>query len=570
MKKMLLAAAAGSLLLQGTALAAPSEAGAGNISLPTSIDAGAQLNRFQDDLEKIEWERAAQEGFRQREDAQVQTEEQRPEAPALDESITFQLNKVQVDESRVLSPESINNITAKYEGQEVSLNQLYEIVDEINKLYDEQGYITCSAGLKPQKIENGVVCISLLESSVGEAVISGNENTDRDYILDRLPLKEGKILSRNKLNSDIIRFHGTNDVGLHISLKAGEKEGTTDYYIQVREPKKTGWNIFTDNTGSESSGEYRLGMFYTDHSLSGLRDSLNLGTVFSKGTTAFNANYSYPLGHSGTKLNLSYSTNRVDQIKNASVSKVVGRSQSYSLGITQPWIITDTYRSDLSLEYGHQTSKSDFELVKTGDKLAIVDDTITNWTVGLAMTNYGKDAVFFQRHSLSRGQSNSTPAIGGNRAQDFSLYKLSAFYQKAYSNGNMLSFRADGQYSFTDYLISSRQYSIGGMYSVRGYQESYMSGDGGINLSTEYTIPLRKDRRLQGFWFFDYGRVFGKAAEANGSDRQLYSTGIGFRATLGSNISSVLTFGVPLKRSFEAKTEKADPFRVNFMISGQF
>lgn len=566
MKRMLMAATVASLVFHGTVLAAPEEAGTGNSSLPISMDAGAQMNRLHNDMER---ERAAREVFKQREDSKASVEkQQKNEASDADADVTFQLSKVQVDKSRVLAAEDVGRITAKYEGTDVSISQLYDMVEQINKLYEEQGYITCRAYLKPQRIENGVVLISLLESSIGQVEIVGNANTDKDYILDRIPLKKGEISSINKLNKDILRFNSTTDAQLRIALKAGQEEGTTDYNIQVWEPKKTGWNIFSDNMGSDSSGRYRLGLFYTDRSFSGLRDSLSLGTVFSKGTKAFSGSYSYPLGHSGTRLNLSYSTNRVDQIKNADRQKVVGRAQSYSIGITQPWIVTDRYRSELSLEYGHQTSKSDLEIVQSGTKFAIVDDTIVNWTLGLAMTNYGSDSVFYQKHSLTRGQSNHVQLYVSNNSQDFTLYKLSAFYQKSYASGNQLSFRADGQYSFKDNLISSRQYSIGGMYSVRGYQESYMSGDGGLNLSAEYTVPLSKDRRLQGFCFLDYGRVFGKAAEVNGHDRQLYSTGIGFKAAIGRDVSGVLTIGVPLKRSFELG--RVDPVRVNFMVSGQF
>ena len=568
MKKMLLAAAAGSMLLHTTAMAAP--AGSSDIgnAVPTSVDAGAQMNTFQSYMER---ELAEQEIFKEREKSQAQMEEQqKPEKSESDSSVTFQLNKVEVDESRVLSLDSIRQVVAKYEGKDVSISQLYDIVEDINKLYEDQGYITCRAYLKPQKIENGTVAISLLESSIGKAVITGNDHTNEEYILDRVPLKEGEISSIHKLNKDILHFNGTTDAQLRIVLKAGEKEGTTDYYIQVREPKNTSWTVFTDNMGSESSGQYRLGLFYNDRSLSGRRDSLTLGTVFSQGTKAFSGMYSYPLGHSGTKLNLSYSTNRVNQVKNADIQKITGRAQSYSIGISQPWIVTDRYRSEITLDYNHQTSKSDFELVKSGTKFTLIDDTITNWTLGLAMTNYGTDSILYQKHSITKGQSNTVPYFGDNRPQDFTFYKLSGLYQKAYANGNQLSFRLDGQYSFTDNLISSRQYYIGGMYSVRGYPESFMGGDGGINFSTEYTIPLRKDRRLQGFWFLDYGRVFGESAESNGADRQLYSTGIGLKATIGKNISGVLTFGVPLKRSFESKADDVDALRVNFMISGQF
>ncbi len=564
-KKLFWAAAVGGVLLNSTAMAAPTGSDPHNPA--PQMDAGIQMNRFQEYMER---ELAAQQIAQDRENSKAQVEE-KGEGQRAESSLSFQLNKLQVDESKVLSPEDIATVAAKYEGQTVSLDQLYDAVDDINKLYEEKGYITCRAYLQPQKIENGVVSISLLESSVGKAIISGNKSTNEEYILSRIPLKEGEISSLDKLNKDILHFNGTNDVQLRIVMKAGEKEGTTDYYIQAKEPKRNNWTVFTDNMGSESTGEYRLGLFYTDRSLSARRDSLTLGTVFSQGTKAFSSMYSYPLGHSGAKLNLSFSANDIKQTKDADVARTTGDAHSYSIGISQPWIITERYRSEFTLDYNHQVSNSEYELVGRNTKFTIVDDNVNNFSLGLAMTNYGNSSIFYQKHSMVRGQSNHTSFWGEDKGQDFTFYKLSTLYQRAYSNGNQLSLRLDGQYSFSDNLISSRQYYLGGMYSVRGYKESFMGGDGGINFSAEYSIPLTKDRKVTGFWFFDYGRVIGEAAQSNKEDMDIYSTGLGVKAALGKNVSGVLTFGFPLKKSFNSiSDDDVDSMRVNFMITGQF
>ncbi len=564
-KKLIWAAAVGGMLLNTTAMAAPTGSDVNNP--PPQLDAGAQMNRLQEYLER---ELAAQKISEERETAQAQVEKEQEEQRA-ESSLSFQLTKLQVDESRVLSQEDIAKVVAKYEGQTVSLDQLYEAVEDINKLYEEKGYITCRAYLQPQKIENGVVSISLLESSVGQTIITGNDNTNDEYIRSRIPLKEGEISSLDKLNKDILHFNGTNDVQLRIVMKAGEKEGTTDYYIQAKEPKNINWTVFTDNMGSESTGEYRLGLFFTDRSLSKRRDSLTLGTVFSQGTKAFSGMYSYPLGHSGAKLNLSYSANDIKQTKDADTARTTGNAHSYSIGISQPWIVTERYRSEFTLDYNHQVSKSDFELVGRDTKFTLVDDTINNWSLGLAMTNYGNSSILYQKHSLVRGNSNHVSYWQEDRGQDFTFYKLSSLYQRVYTNGNQLTLRLDGQYSFSDNLISSRQYYLGGMYSVRGYKESFMGGDGGINFSAEYSIPLRADRKLTGFWFFDYGRLIGESAESNKEDNQIYSTGLGLKASLGKNVSGVLTFGFPLKKSFNSKSDSdVDSMRVNFMLTAQF
>lgn len=545
-------------IISGVSMAAPAGTDSG------ALNAGVQMNRMN---EYIERERVAREIHEEREKAaaKVDSESKTPQAEG---AASFQLDKLEVDASRVLTPEEIEAVTAKYEGREVQLQAVYDAIEEINKLYESKGYITCRAYLKPQKIENGTVKISLFESETGKAVVTGNEHTKERYILNRLPLKSGEIVSIDELNKDILYFNGTNDVQLRIVLKAGEKEGTTDYYIEAREPKNTSWTLFSDNTGNKTTGEYRLGTFYNVKSLTGVRDSLMLGGIFSDGTWAFSGMYSRPVGRSGTKLNLSYSGNSIEQVKNTENSKVNGTASSYGIGLVQPWIVTENYRSEWSLDYSHQTSKSDLDLYKS--KFNIVNDTMDDVSLGLAMTSYGSSHVFYQKHTLTTGRSKSDPEFYTSSSMHYNLYKLSGLYQKLYQHGQQLGLRLDGQLSATKNLRSARQYYIGGMYSVRGYQESFMGADSGVSLSAEYSVPLTKDNRLTGFTFFDFGYVFGEGAESNNIDRMLYSTGVGVRAAVGKNVNGVVSLGVPLKRSFASKVDKADAVRLNFMLTAQF
>lgn len=65
----------------------------------------------------------------------------------------------------------------------------------------------------------------------------------------------------------------------------------------------------------------------------------------------------------------------------------------------------------------------------------------------------------------------------------------------------MLSARLDAQWSPDDYLTSAEQFYIGGMYSVRGYEESYLGGDSGYSASLEYSVPLDKAKTTSAFAF---------------------------------------------------------------------
>lgn len=517
-------------------------------------DPGVQLNRMREYMER---QRVAQQiaEDRAKEDSKVEGQATgQEEAP--ESAVKFVLNDIKIDGSEVLTKEEISGITSPYSGQEVTLQNLYDIVNALNDLYQQKGYLTCRAYLPPQTIKNGVVEIKIIEGKTGNVHIAGNETTREDYIAGRIGLERGSISNINDLNDDLLLFNATNDVQLRITMHAGEEPGTTDYVIAAYEPQKNYINVYVDNAGSESSGEWREGLFWTDRSLTGRRDMLTMSGMRSDGTKSFSAMYSVPVGRSGTKLGLSYSTNSV-HITDGELEDldIKGHSNAYGVSLIQPLVVTENLRTEATLDYGYQNSQTDFLGIHW------VDDTVKSYTAGFSMTNYGASSLIYQKHNFRIGDSENI----ANEEDNFTKYFFNGFWQKAYQGGQMLSARLDAQWSGDDYLTSAEQFYIGGMYSVRGYEESYLGGDSGYSASIEYSVPLDKARTTSAYCFFDYGAVYGDSAF---DDHVLAGTGIGIKSTIDRKIYTNLTLGVPLMRDING--EEVSKTRIHFMVNGQF
>lgn len=515
-------------------------------------DAGVQLNRTREYIEREQIARRIQEE-RNKQQSEVEAEKGSEQGEASG-SVLFLLQKVVIDDSQVLSQAEIASVTDKYVGHEVSLQKLNTLVSELNKLYEDKGYLTCRAVLTPQTIKEGIVHINLVEGRTGQLIMDGNKSTNSRYIQNRLHLHKDRIDNVHELNKDLLRFNSTNDVQLRIFMQAGEEAGTTDYVITAYEPRQHNFTVYTDNAGSDSSGLWRAGMFYTNKSLTGNRDTLMVSGIFSEGTKSGSFAYNTPVGRSGTKLGVQYSANSVHIIDgDLEPMNVRGNSNSYGVSLTQPLIVTEHLKSDVALEYSRQSSKTDFLGIHW------VDDTISGYTASFSMMNYGKSSVIFQKHGYRIGDWEN---IDGQN-KDFGKYQFNGLYQKVYSGGQMLTGRLDGQWSSTSYLPSAEQFYIGGAYSVRGYKESLLGGDHGVAVSLEYSVPIAK--AVSAFTFIDYGSVYGDSAF---EDHILMSTGIGVKATLAQNFYSSLTLGVPLRR--ELNGSEAGKTRLHFMFNGQF
>ena len=541
------------LSLSNVALAAPDNR--------IANDAGIQMNRMRNYLER---ERVNRQIAEDRAAAKNKVESEAAKQTAPGEVITFELKKIVTDASAVLTDAELDAIIKPYEGKQVQLNDIYAIVDKINALYNDKGYVTCRAFLPPQTITDGTVKLLLVEGRTGSTIVNNNKYTKTKYITNRMHLAKGEIANIKQLNKDLLLFNATNSTQLRIMMKAGTEPGTTDYEITAYEPKRDTWTVFEDNAGSDTSGEYRTGLFFNTKSLSGHCDALSLGTVISEGTKAANVMYSRSLGRSGTKMNLMYSTNAVEVVKGDYEDMIKGHANSYAIGFTQPIVVNETTRTELSLDYNRQNSKTDF--MPAGTRFNIVDDSVQDFSLGFAMTNYGASHVFYQKHSYVRGYSESAPDMSAQNSQNFGFYKFNAMYQKLYKAGQMWSLRADAQWSGSEGMVSSRQFYMGGMYSVRGYKENYLGGDGGFTFSAEYAVPVI-NKNTSAFTFFDYGHVYGNG-QSDDQHNVLSSVGLGIRSTINQYCSASLILGIPLQREFSA--EKVSKTRLHFIVSGQF
>ena len=538
------------LLAEGHAAAAVISAG--------SLDAGAQMER---DRRAIERERIMEQIAE--DEAAKKNKVEQGEKPAAEEAgaeLSFALQQVIWNPSEILTKDQIQAVTASYIGKQVTLKDLREMADKITNIYRDKGYMTCGAVLPPQRIHDGVVEIRLIEGKTGTVNLTGNRYTKSGYIMNRIGLKPREIANTEKLNQDLRWFQGTNDVQLRVVMKPGAEEGTTDYDIMAFEPQNQSVTLYTDNDGYESSGRWRAGIFYNMKSVSGHRDSLRAHFIGSRGTKAWSLGYSVPISRKGMRLELDYSGNKTKVVKGElEPLGVEGKSNSFSVTWRAPFHVTEKSRHEAGLQYVHQ--KSETELGHgTGLVVPWVDDRIQRVIPYVSFTHYGKDSVLYHKHSFVWARRRD---IDGE-SDTGKLYRLSSFWQKRNTNGQFWQARLDGQFGSGDNLAASDRFFVGGVNSVRGYEEGFIGGDRGMAASIEYHIPVDKEKRFFVYPFFDWGTVSGVTSPEN---HTLMSAGLGFEARY-KHLYSTLTVGFPFKKDFYE--DKVSSARVDFSLSAVF
>lgn len=485
-------------------------------------------------------------------DSVVDKTEQKLEKNQQDDIILY-VNRIQVDQSDILTVDEIKAITVKYEGRKLKPSDLYKAVSEINDLYKNKKYITAKAVLPPQTIQDGVVRIQLVEGRFGELLLEGNRYTRSVYITDRISLHKGDLVKLDQLQNDIFYFNNTNDVRLRAELRPGKVFGTTDCVLRMEEPDQWQTTLFSDNAGRSESGLYRVGMVISNASLFGNREALVISPSWTNGTLAGAVSYTFPIDNLGTRMGLSYSKNQVDIISGPyETMDIQGDSADVGISLTHPLLVQPKRKVDAYLELHRRNSSTDFS------GATLLDSEVKTAATGFSIRTIDDKGVWSSQYSLTQIEASQKDSYNGH---SFSRFNLSAVRQQVIDEDEMLIWRLSGQLTHDHELPSSEEFSLGGMSSVKGFVEGLASGEMGYYAGLEYNFPLTFSEKIKGLVFVDHGGVYNRYNNgAHGTDH-LTSAGFGITLNYAPDFFGKIVAGFPIDSSREH-----DKGRIHFLF----
>jgi hemolysin activation/secretion protein len=192
--------------------------------------------------------------------------------------------------------------------------------------------------------------------------------------------------------------------------------------------------------------------------------------------------------------------------------------------------------------------------------------SVNSWYSGTTSTNGATKFTGLKSLQSLTGSTESsghwvilTPSI----SHDFTIY-----------TNWVLTVRADGQWA-SEPLISNEQFGAGGVNSVRGYHEGEVFGDTGWHVSVEQQTPphivgmVGADTPLiiRGSVYMDYAQTYLLDPQGRTDSIDLWGTGFGGVASIGSHWEARFLFSMPLLRT--SLTQAYQPF-FNFSLTAQF
>ncbi len=493
--------------------------------------------------------------------------------------VSFKLNSIHITGNTEYTEEQLMNLVCQRIGEEVTINDLIGMANTITEYYQRNGYISTTAYLPPQKVEDGNIELVVMEGKYGNITIEGNKWARKKYLsatyLKDKGIEEDKVLNVADIQESLREINALDYIKGAVALQDNEdSEQYTDLTLNVKDRFPIDFDFRFDNQGRASVGLNRFVIFAGMNNLTGFGDQILSTTSIARSSIGQGVFYSVPIGRHETKLNVgySYSGTKLDkgELKNFDVK---GKSHSFYVDLSRRLIKTENYKlyGDIAFDMRNtETTLKGFELYGYRTRALklnltnIKDDMYGKWFANVGVAK-GID-IFGASNDAYGVYTKHTPTNKMFKAQA-SIARLQVLPKRM-----MGIFTANGQWTNRNVWYSDKL-QIGGISSVRGYEEGYFLRDYGVTGSVELRAPVpflnrlpEKLRfiddsiRLAAFcdmgWFDDYG------ADASGSNF-IMSAGGGLILKMTRYLSGNVYVGVPIIN----KPNEASSFRVHFMIT---
>ena len=506
--------------------------------------------------------------LRETKDPAIIEEEVRQKMDLLNtEQVSFKLKKINITGNTEFPTYVLMRLVDFKIGQDVTINDLIMSANDITDYYQAKGYISTIAYLPPQKVKDGTVEIKILEGKYGNVTINPGR-WERSSYLNKKYLKDNNIEPGKVLNVKDVR-NALTDMTTEEYMKGAvsfadneESEEFSDVTLDVKDRFPINFDLRYDNQGRDAIGTQRGVLYAGLHDVTGHGDTL-MGTVAaSHNSIGVGGMYSLPIASNDTRLNLGYSYSHV-KIGNAlKYLGLKGDSHDVFVGVSRRLAHGEDYRlyGDITLDMRNTYLSSSNEIINP-----FLDDYRSR-VIRATLTDVKDD--FYGRWLFTGGASTGIPidASDQNKARNaasnnFVKVNAGAARLQVMPHNQLAILQVNGQYA-NRHLWASEAMQVGGMSSVRGYDEGFRIGDYGVTASVEYRCPIpglkamlpekygfiSDSIQLAGFYDFGwFGDRFARDMYGNKAHGDyLMSAGPGVVIKLTKYISANMYWGFPI------------------------
>jgi hemolysin activation/secretion protein len=457
--------------------------------------------------------------------------------------VRFIVSEFSIEGKNPLTPEVTEDILAPFLGEHEGLDGLLEAAAELESAILNAGHSFHRVTLPPQTLDAGRVELQVMIFTLANIEVSDSEYFSDENIIRSLPgLKPGTTPNTRELSRQLIVANDHPSKQVTIRIKQSEVPDSVDAVLEVQDRRP--WQFFSvlNNIGTTETGRLRFSVGYQHSNLFDLDDTMTMSYTTSPGHTSdvkqWGVNYRLPIYPVSGSISLFYSRSDVDSGQVEQVFDVSGAGQFFGGHFTHTLLNFKNYRHRATVGVEDKLFNNDVSFIGALIGVPIGVD-VRSRPLSLSYSGeYRKERsnLNFQLayvRNLRGGDKNNSRTYALSRAGagvNWEALRYVANISHALPSNWLFIGALAGQYS-NEPLISGEQFGLGGVGSVRGFEERAVSGDRGNRLSLEvWAPPVSFVENMRVLGFIDGGHVKTvKPQPGQIKSETLISTGMGLR-----------------------------------------
>lgn len=458
------------------------------------------------------------------------------EAPAEDAPLSRQLKiyvqTIRLQGNTVFTDAELGELTAPYEHRFITAGELETLRRALTLHYVDHGYINSGVQIPDQKVVNGVITLSIVEGRLSEIRPRGLHGLRPSYIDKRIYRGVERPLNIDDLSGTLQLLQQNPRIKrLNAALVPGTAAGEAILDVLVNEAAPFDLWLGADNARPPAVGGEQAFVRGLHRNFTGWGDTLAFEVGVTDGLQAYDFSYAVPVTAADTELMFRLIRNDSVVVEDPfDTLNIHSDERSYIVNLLHP--AYRTLNRTLLLGAGIERRKSKTSLLDQPFSFSPgAENGVTQLWVLRASQEWrdqSRVSVLAARSTFSLGMDIFDATVNGEDG-DGEFFSWLGQLQMAHRLGrqSQVIVRAALQLA-NDALPSLEQFSVGGLYTVRGYRENQQVSDQGLNASLEFRVPFWTSddgrSKLQIAPFYDYGAVWNRHRPTPGPQ---YFSGVG-------------------------------------------
>ncbi len=476
--------------------------------------------------------------------------------------VRFDVWEYQVEGNTLLETVDVERAVYYHLGPQKTIDDVEAARAGLEALYRTNGYATVLVNIPEQDVRHGVVRLEVIEGRIDRLRITGNKYFSQGRIREKVPaLAAGEVPHLPTVQKQLAKVsQASPDRAVTPIFRAGREPGTVEVELKVKDELPLHGDIeltnrYTkDTTKPRVSGSLRYDNLWQRH------HSLSLSYLTSPEDTeevkVLSGTYVAPLPDSD-KLLVFYGVKSDSDVASLGTLGVIGKGTILGARGIMPLPGSERMYHSLNLGLDYKDLEDTVRLDGAGDLVTPIEYVkLSTEYRATFLGDSGTTRAGAGVHLGPRGLINSEEEFENKRFKadpNFIYLKGSLERDQRLPKDLSLVARMEGQVADGP-LVSSEQFCVGGVETVRGYVECEELGDHGVAATLELRSPSLAPRigeplkQLVFLAFLDRGYVHVEDP-LPGEDRSfdLMGTGLGVRLTAWDRVTGELDWAYPLR-----------------------